>query len=71
MSVGSRVRRAWQRFAMIAHAMDQDESTELAARHARLEAAVRQHASDLATLSERVESLAADLSVLSRQDGSS
>ena len=68
MSIGKRLGAAWQRFAAAAHAMDYDEASETAERVAGLDARIRQQASDLAAISARMESLAAQVAQSSQRD---
>lgn len=68
MSIRKRLGAAWQRFAAVAHAMDYDETAETAALVAGLDVRVRQQAADLATISARMDALAAQIAQSSRRD---
>jgi len=68
MNIRKRLGGAWPRFAAVAHAMDYDETAEMASLVARLDARVRQQAADLAKISARVDALAAHIAQSSRRD---
>jgi hypothetical protein len=68
MSIGKRLRAAWHRFAAAAHAMDYDEPSETAALVAGLDARVRQQAADLAVVTARMDTLAAQIAQSSQRD---
>ncbi|WP_332818824.1 hypothetical protein [Sphingopyxis sp.] len=68
MSIGKRLGAAWQRFAAVAHAMDYDEPAATASLVAGLDARVRQQAADLATISARMDRLAAQIAQSSQPD---
>lgn len=68
MSIGKRLRNAWHRFAAAAYAMDYDAPSETAAVVAGLDARIRQQASDLAVISARMDTLAAQIAQSSQRE---
>lgn len=67
MSLRDSARKAWQRFAHVAYAMDYDERAVMDLRVKRLEAALQKQRSDLTEVSARVDGLGEEILVLSGQ----